>query len=100
MKFVIVKMLSALCLIALSGCGTPQTRLSFPKAPEHLLRPPPELSMMRLKEGAKLSDIEAQKEKEAELTHLVIAQLKALIEWVREQQRLFSTPEETTVAPQ
>jgi len=52
------------------------------------VREPIELRSLTLPTGAKLSDVEAQHEREAEAMHLNTEQLKGLINWVREQQRV------------
>lgn len=86
MKSAFAKILSALCLSALYGCGTAPIKVSFPMPPANLTRDPIELRSLSLPAGAKLSDIEAQHEREAEAMHLNTEQLKGLINWVREQQ--------------
>lgn len=88
MKSVFAKTLSVSCLIALSGCGTAPIKASFPTPPGNLVREPIELRSLTLPTGAKLSDVEAQHEREAEAMHLNTEQLKGLINWVREQQRV------------
>jgi uncharacterized protein YcfL len=81
-KTILVAVLSAL---ALSACGTPQTKAKFPEAPELLMREPADLGKQKLKDDPLLSDVETQHIRETNLFREVREQLLGLQNWVRKQ---------------
>lgn len=75
------------CLFLLSACTTTPLRIPYPTPPDQLMEPAPELQVLP-EDNVKLSDAEKVIAENYGTYHLVVDELNALQNWVKQQKDL------------